>query len=147
MEELEEYRWSGHRALIGKVAYEWMDRDRVLAEFGKTARRAVNGYRRFIQEGVREGRNPGLTGGGLVRSLGGWSRVFALRRQGDKEDADERILGSGEFVQTVIREAEERQLRQTRLRRRGKGIEEIIREESEKGRKWDGGSGGQGIRD
>jgi hypothetical protein len=44
------------------------------------------------------------------------------------------ILGSGEFVQAVLREAEERQLRQTRLRRRGKGIQDIIREESEKRR-------------
>jgi hypothetical protein len=41
-------------------------------------------------------------------------------------------LGSGEFVEGVIREAEERQLRQTGLRRMGKGIEDIIREESEK---------------
>jgi putative transposase len=134
MEESEEYPWSGHQAIIGKIAYDWMDRDRVLAEFGKTGRKALKGYRRFIQEGMRGGRNPALTGGGLVRSVGGWSRVLALRRHGDKEEADERILGSGEFVQTVMREAEERQLRQTRLRRRGKDIEEIIREEREKGR-------------
>lgn len=62
------------------------------------------------------------------------SQVLALRGHGDKEEADERILGSGDFVRGVIREADERQLRQTRLRRRGKGIQEIIREGSERRR-------------
>jgi hypothetical protein len=132
MEELEEYAWSGHQAIMGKIVYGWMDRDRVLAEFGKAERKSVEGYRRFVKEGMREGRNPTLTGGGLVRSAGGWSQVLALRRQGDKGEADERILGSGVFVEAVMREAEERQLRQTRLRRRRKSIEEIIREESKK---------------
>ena len=89
-------------------------------------------YRRFVQEGMREGRNPALTGGGLVRSLGDWSRVLALWGHDNKEEEDDRILGSGDFVQAVIREAEERQLRQTRLRRKGKGIHDIIREESER---------------
>jgi putative transposase len=134
MKELEDYPWSGHQTIIGKTACDWMDRDRVLAEFGEIRRKAVDEYRRFVQEGMRGGRNPALTGGGLVRSLGGWSQVMALRGHGDKEEADERILGSGDFVQGVIREVEERQLRQTRLRKRGKGIQEIIREESERRR-------------
>jgi hypothetical protein len=49
-----------------------MDLDRVLSEFGKTRRKAVNEYRRFIQEGLDQGRMPELTGGGLIRSKGGW---------------------------------------------------------------------------
>jgi hypothetical protein len=47
-----------------------------------------------------------LVGGGLIRSLGGWSAVKALRRSGDRELSDERILGSGEFVERIIKEAE-----------------------------------------
>ncbi len=132
MEELEGYAWTGHPAITGKTVYGWMDRERILAEFGGTGRKAVNDYRRFVEEGMREGRNPLLTGGGLVRSLGGWSQVLGLRRQSDREESDERVLGSGDFVQAILREAEERQLRQTRLRKRGKGIEDIIREESER---------------
>ena len=73
-----------------------------------------------------------MTGGGLIRSQGGWSQVLAMQRSGKKEEADERILGSGEFVHAIMREAEDLQLRQTKLRRRGKGIGDIIREECAK---------------
>jgi hypothetical protein len=38
-------------------------------------------------------------------------------------------LGGGEFVDQVLREAEEGQLRQMRLRRRGRSIGDIIQEE------------------
>jgi len=41
-------------------------------------------------------------------------------------------LGSGDFVDGVLQEAEERQLRQIKLRRRGRGIEDIIQEECRK---------------
>jgi hypothetical protein len=49
-----------------------------------------------------------LVGGGLIRSVGGWSAVKALRRSGTQEFADERILGSSEFVEQVIEESEKR---------------------------------------
>lgn len=129
IEELDGYSWSGHRAIIGKADSTWMDRNQVLNEFGGTKRKAVNEYRRFIREGLGEGRNPALTGGGLVRSQGGWSRVLGLQRKGAREESDERILGGGDFVHAVIREAEERHLRQTKLRRGGKNVQDIIREE------------------
>ena len=38
----------------------------------------------------------------MVRSLGGWSEVFALRGRGEKQRSDQRILGDREFVQDVI---------------------------------------------
>ncbi|MBW2593343.1 MAG: hypothetical protein JRE58_10170, partial [Deltaproteobacteria bacterium] len=46
-------------------------------------------------------------GGGLIRSMG-WSIVKAMRNSGIKEKSDERILGSGEFVSEVIKQAEEK---------------------------------------
>jgi len=51
---------------------------------------------------------PELTGGGLIRSKGGWSQVLAARRSGRKEEYDERILGSGDFVNGILKEAEEK---------------------------------------
>ena len=60
---------------------------------------------KFVEEGVSLGRRPELVGGGLVRSLGGWSAVRALRGRGDKQEFDERILGDGEFVKLVLAEA------------------------------------------
>jgi hypothetical protein len=132
MNELDGYPWSGHRMIIAKEEYPWMDRAHVLRQFGGTKRKAIGEYRRFVQEGLGDGRNPRLTGGGLIRSQGGWSQVLALRRKGEKEPSDERILGSGDFVDRVLQEAEERQLRQMKLRRRGRGIEDIIQEECRK---------------
>jgi putative transposase len=81
---------------------------------------------------VQDGGNPMLTGGGLIRTQGGWSLVLALRRKGQQERSDERILGSGDFVDQVLQEAEERELHQIKLRRQGVSIEEIIREEYRK---------------
>jgi len=47
-------------------------------------------------------------GGGLIRSLGGWSVVKSLRKSGIFEKGDERILGSGDFVESVYNQAEEK---------------------------------------
>ena len=43
-----------------------------------------------------------LTGGGLVRSAGGWAEIKALRRAGIKVRGDARILGDGDFVERVL---------------------------------------------
>lgn len=129
IEELDRYSWSGHGTIIGTTKYPWMDVDSVLSQFSDGKRKAISKYRRFVMDGLGTERQPELTGGGLIRSQGGWSRVLALRRAGQKEESDERILGSGDFVHAIIRETEERQLRQTRLRRSRKGIGGIIREE------------------
>ena len=75
------------------------------------------------------GRSHELTGGGLIRSHGGWSQVIAMRRRGQKEESDERILGDGDFVEAILQEAEERQLRQLKVCRSGGTITEIIDEE------------------
>jgi putative transposase len=129
LRELDRYPWSGHGALMGREDHPWMDIGYVLSRFGGKRETAVRGYRKFVEEGMGMGRVKELTGGGLIRSLGGWSQVVSMRRRGGGEESDERILGIGEFVEGILREVEERQLRQIRLRRRGVGIQEIIAEE------------------
>ncbi len=126
MEELDQYPWTGHRAIIGKATYPWMNVEACLAEFGGTRKKAIAEYRRFVREGLPEGKNPSLTGGGLIRSQGGWSQVMSMRRRGQKEECDERILGGGEFVTAIFKEAEDRQLRQTKHKRGGLTIQKII---------------------
>jgi hypothetical protein len=59
-----------------------------------------------MEEGKDLGRRPELVGGGLIRSLGGWSKVISLRQGGEKQEYDSRVLGSGEFVQALLREAD-----------------------------------------
>ena len=49
-----------------------------------------------------------MTGGDLIRSMGGWSIVKAMRYSDNKEESDARILGSGEFVSELLKHAEEK---------------------------------------
>ena len=115
VKELKGYQWCGHSAIIGRVKREWQDRDTVLAYFSKRRKRAIENYEDFVQQGIDAGSRPELVGGGLIRSLGGWSQVLSLRRVGSKVFSDERILGSSEFVNNVIADAEEKAKETLRL--------------------------------
>ena len=108
LEELDAYRWCGHSVIMGTVNRPWQDQDTVLAYFGKRRKGATKRYRFFVEKGISQGRRPELVGGGLVRSLGGWSQVLSLRRAGRKAFSDDRVLGSSDFVQTILGEAEEK---------------------------------------
>lgn len=103
-EELGFYPWSGHAALLGRRDYPWQDCRYVLSQMGKSLKGAREAYGKFVQEGVGRGRRPELMGGGLVRSLGGWEKVKELRRGRESWAHDERVLGSSEFVESVLRE-------------------------------------------
>jgi len=129
LEELDRYPWSGHSVVMNKRDCSWMDTDYVLLQFNDTKRKARNAYRQFIQEGLSMGRKPELTGGGLVRSLGGWSHVRSSQKKGQKTEYDERILGSGAFVTAIFKEAEEKQVRQFKIKRSGLTIAGIIEKE------------------
>jgi REP element-mobilizing transposase RayT len=106
--ELDRYPWCGHATLVGRVRYPWMDRKYVLAWFGQGEAQAVRAYRAYVREGISLGRRPELVGGGLVRSLGGWAEVRAVRRRQEPVLADVRILGTGQFVEHMLRTGEER---------------------------------------
>lgn len=134
IEELDRYPWCGHSAVLGKRECPWIDTDYVLTQFGDTRRKARNEYRRFVVEGIGMGRQPELTGGGLVRSKGGWSQVVSARRSGRKEEYDERILGSGDFVNAILKDVEEKTLSQLKLRRAGKTLSKIIEQECDRSR-------------
>ena len=43
-----------------------------------------------------------MVGGGLIRSMGGWSEVLSSRRRNERQVADQRILGDGDFVTQII---------------------------------------------
>jgi len=88
--------------VMGKRKADWQEIKTILAYFGKRRREAVQKYEEFLEEGVSQGRRPELVGGGLIRSLGGWSQVLSLRRKGDKVPSDQRILGSGECVEELL---------------------------------------------
>ncbi|MEW6609837.1 MAG: hypothetical protein AB1414_20735 [bacterium] len=74
------------------------------------------------------GKRPELTGGGLVRSVGGWSEVLALMRRKKKVASDSRILGSSDFVEAVLKEAEKLEIETLRLKKRKIRIEDLYGE-------------------
>ncbi len=126
--QLDRFRWAGHGVLMGKVKYPWQDVDYVLSWFGKRAGQARRIYRRFVAEGIDQGRRPELVGGGLIRSLGNWSAVQSLRRSGEKVLTDERILGTDDFVERVLGEAETRARGLFSFRLRAKEVQRLIEE-------------------
>jgi putative transposase len=124
--ELNRYPWCGHGILLGNNRNSWQDRNYVLRWFGSKKKEAVKEYEQFVRKGVERGRRPELVGGGLVRSLGGWSAVKALRTQGLAEKGDERILGSGQFVERMLEEADSRVRHQIKAVDLEKRVEALI---------------------
>jgi hypothetical protein len=126
LKQLSVYRWTGHSAILGRVTREWQDIKTVLDYFAKGGR-AVEKYEQYVREGISYGRRPELVGGGLIRSLGGWSQVLSLRRKGMKVASDERILGGDEFIQRLMYEAEETERETLRMSRRVADLPSLAR--------------------
>jgi len=128
MSKLDGYPWCGHAVIMGRRKNDWQDREYVLSWFGQKEKEAKKNYRRYVQEGISLGDRPDLVGGGLIRSLGGWSQVLPMRRHGDRELSDERILGSSLFVEQINREADELIKHQLPEYSRGRIIKKVIQE-------------------
>ncbi len=126
MTALDKYPFSGHISIMGKKKSDWQSADEVLALFGKNKSSARRQYRQFVVKGIELGRQPELVGGGLLRSAGGWSAVRSLRKANIFQKSDERILGDGDFVETVLADAQESMNRRYVLSAKGIKIEDII---------------------
>jgi REP element-mobilizing transposase RayT len=144
MSALDRYVWCGHGVIMGRKKREWQDRKYVLAWFGKKESEAKRAYREYVKDGIERGRREDLVGGGLIRTLGGWSQVLSLRRSKEKVLSDERILGSGEFVERILEEAENQVKYQVSINERRikaeKKIQEICKKEGLNKEELQGGS-------
>lgn len=128
MDNLENYVYSGHGVLTGKRVNEWQDVESVLARFGKKFSVARRHYKDFVQQGLAMGKRPELTGGGLIRSVGGWKAAKKLQGKMDRLKGDERILGGSDFVDDVLRLAGEELDRRHQLKVAGYGLSELAAE-------------------
>ena len=118
--ELNRYAYSGHSTLMGRRIRPWQDVEYVLSYFGKTPGRAKKAYYSYVEAGIEQGRRKELTGGGLIRSLGGWAEVskYGLKGEGHFK-SDERILGESDFVDDILSLANENFDRKYELKRLG----------------------------
>jgi REP element-mobilizing transposase RayT len=119
LEALEKYPWCGHAVILGAIQKSWHDADYVLRAFAPRTGPARRIYLEFVEAGAAGGRSSKLTGGGLIRSAGGWQEVKALRHSGLRIKSDERILGDGDFVSEVMSAVEAAQKRRYALKARG----------------------------
>ena len=126
LSELNGYAYSGHSMLMGRKNRPWQDLDYVLGYFGKTPGRARKAYYSYMEAGVEQGRRKELTGGGLIRSLGGWAEAgkYGLKGQ-DHIKSDERILGESDFVDDILSRASEKYERNYELKRLGYDVDRI----------------------
>lgn len=127
MQVLNTYPYSGHSTVMGKSQRPWQNTQHILKRFSDQQGLARRRYRAFVEKGVAVGKRTDLTGGGLVRSAGGWVGVKALRRSGEYQKGDERILGDGDFVERVLAQATEQMERKYRIQNRGLKFETVVR--------------------
>lgn len=125
MGKLKRYEWAGHSVIMGSTRRPWQDTDTVLAYFGGRRKEAIERYEAFVSEGIAQGRRPELVGGGLIRSLGGWSEVVSLRRRGIRVASDERVLGSGDFIEGLVSQAEQSQRETLRISAQSVDLEKM----------------------
>ena len=125
------YPYCGHGAIMGRKRIKWQDTDYVLGLFGNKEGGARSEYSRFVCKSIGQGRRLDLTGGGLLRSHGGWTGVKLLRETGNYQKGDERILGDGQFVKEVLANAEEKLKKKYQLTAEGYDFKKLTRRVSE----------------
>jgi putative transposase len=131
LKALRSYPGCGHAVLNGRRDHNWQDAEYILKRFGTSLKVARRSYNEFVSKGISDGKRPDLVGGGLLRSVGGWSVLRAVRAAGMRVMGDERILGSSEFVESVLKNANEAYEKRMRFRSKGIRIETIIDAASE----------------
>jgi putative transposase len=109
LESLDIYPWCGHAVLMGTKKYLGQVVEEVLQLFGIRLISARREYRQFVSDGIPQGRRPELVGGGLRRSQ------IASGNSEEIESYDDRVLGSGQFVEALQQETKIRAILPTRL--------------------------------
>jgi putative transposase len=125
LKTLAEYAYSGHSRIMGTKESQWQDIDKILCLFAADRKKGVKQYEKFVGKGVDQGRKPQLTGGGLIRSIGGWHELKVLRKMNVHFKSDERILGDSDFVNEVLGSASEAMERKYRLKAKGYTFETL----------------------
>ncbi len=122
IDALDLFAYCGHSVIMGNRKNDWQDTKTVLLLFSSDRTQ----YRRFVEEGIHLGTRSDLTGGGLIRSSGGWANLLEMRQQKLFQKSDERILGDGDFVRDVLAHAEEQMDHKYRLTAQGIDLDAVV---------------------
>jgi hypothetical protein len=110
---------------MGKIKKVWQDDAYILKMFAEERLAARRRYKIFVQKGIQKGKRPELTGGGLIRSSGGWSIVKSFRSANIHFKSDERILGESDFVERILKAADESLERKYKLKSQGYDLDKL----------------------
>lgn len=94
LDELDIYPWTGHAVLLGHRQLGGQETEGILERFGNRVTTARQNYRQFVADGIIAGRRDDLVGGGLKRSRN-------ERQHHEYESFDGRVLGGGDFVDSL----------------------------------------------
>lgn len=114
---------------MGVKERPWQDIIYVLGYFGRTSGRAKKAYLDFMEREISNRKRKDLTGGGLIRSIGGWEEV--KQRGREHVMSDERILGDSIFVKELLSQADEPYERRYKLKRLGYDADRIAKRVAE----------------
>ena len=117
--ELDKYPWSGHHVLLRSPKMTWQNIEYIYGFFSENKREARKIYRDFVGKGISLGKRTDLTGGGLLRSCGGWTVLKESHKAEIRLKGDERILGNSDFVEKVLKSSEESFEQKYELKARG----------------------------
>ncbi len=131
LKELDKYSWCGHSSVMGKKKQPWQNVDYVYRLFSEKKKEARKIYRAFVKKGIDEGKREDLTGGGLLRSQGGWEALKGYRKAGIRVKGDERVLGDSDFVEKVLKSAQESLEEKYGLKNRGYDFDKAVERVSE----------------
>ena len=95
MAQLDTYAWTGHAALVAKRQYDWQNVDEVLEFFSSRKATARVQYREFVKGGIDNKQD--FSGGGLIRSYGGWQEIIKWQKHHEAKIGGERILGDSDY--------------------------------------------------
>ena len=121
--ELSKYPYAGHSTILGNIKNDWQDVDYVFSLFAKRKGTARKKYLDYVSIGIEKGRRPDLVGGGLIRSLGGWTEVKNLQKGDLRKKGDERILGDSGYVLEVLNQTQEQFERKYELKASGYNLD------------------------
>lgn len=126
LKELDRYAFCGHSVMMGKRKNNWQDVAYISNLFGQNIFTARKRYHKFLEKGISLGKRKDLTGGGLIRSSGGWAALKDLRKEGIHFKSDERILGESDFVESVLSGQNEKFERRYQLKSQGYDLNKVI---------------------
>jgi putative transposase len=117
IDRLNNYRWSGHRAIIYDEMNGFQEIRQVLRRFGKTSSAGRKNYLAYMKAGIGDDNSDGFVSAVRASNKG----------SSDKNKTECWVIGDAEFQKSVLASAEQYRLSLARYRREGIELKDVLR--------------------